>query len=185
MWRQDLEMIERPDKVRKIRKDYESARRKGKDHFEAIIYCVEQNLGCTSQEFFKAIYRVDSLFTWVRPESAEKQKKLFAKLLYYGGKEIWRIDKHRIAVDDQRFKDYRIISVPWELKQLDGSIIAFKTQGFAEGDNALRAIPKRKKVIKGIEREMADYYNKGHDTNLKRRLAEAKRKRAKEIGGKS
>jgi hypothetical protein len=176
-------MMERPDKVKKIRKDYEAARQKRKDHYEAIIYVVEQNKDCTSQEFFKAIYPINSLYTWARSDATEKLKRLFAKLLLFGGKELWRIDKHTIAKDVMRFPDHRIIAVRREIKQLDGTVITYNAQGFAHGEDALNAIPRRRITIKGIYKEIEDYQQKASDQNLQRRLAVAKRRRAKEIGG--
>ncbi len=174
-------MLERRDKVKKIGMDYEAARHKGKDHYEAIIYAVEQNPNCTSQEFFKAIYPINSLYTWVRNDATEKLKRLFAKLLLFGGKELWRIDKHTIAKDQIRFPDHRIISVRREIKQLDGTVMSYMAQGFAHGNDALDAIPRRRRTIKGIYKEIEDYEQKGHDQNIKRRLAEAKRRRARQI----
>lgn len=173
--------MERRDKVKKIRIDYEAARHKGKDRDEAIIYSVEQNPDCTSQEFFNAVYPLHSLSLPV--DRPEKQKKLFGSVLYLGGKELWRIDKHRIAADTIRFPDHRIIAVRRKIREIDGTVRTFMAQAFAQGQDALDAIPRRRKVMKGIENEIADYQLKGHDQNLQRRLAAEKRRRARQIGG--
>ena len=171
-------MNPRPDKIKKIRKDYNDARRKGKDHNESVIYSVEQNTEGTAPEFFTAIYPLHVLS--LKPESTDEQIKLFGKVKFMGAKEMWRVDKHKI-VEDARFPDHRIIGVKRKIKQLNGIIKDFQAQGFAVGQDALNAVDRRRATIKGIEKEIADYLDKAADKNLPRRLAAAKRKREKEI----
>lgn len=171
--------VKRSDKVRKIGHDYSTARSKGKDHSESIIYAVEQNPDNNSDLFVEGIYPLHSLS--LKVDSTQKQKALFGEVKYLGGKEMWRIDKHRIAVDFDKYPDHRIITVTRIIKGLDGKPRKYRVQAFAVGADALEAITPRQKVIKGIEKEIADYEQKGHDQNLKRRLAEAKRRRARQI----
>lgn len=171
-------MLERPEKIRKIRMDYRAAKDAKKDHLEAIVYCVEQNPECTSAEFYYAIYPLHALS--LKVDSPQTQLKLFGKIKFLGGKELWRIDKHNI-VKDSRFVDERVIAVKRALKQLNGRITIFMAQGFAVGQDALDAIPRRKRTIKGIENEIGDYAKRAHDANLGRRLAEKKRRRAREV----
>lgn len=170
--------MKRSDKIQNIRDAYQAAMHKKKPHDEAIVYSVEQNRDCTSDEFVFGIYPLHALSLPV--EKPAKQKEFFGKVRYLGGKELWRLDKHNIALSPD-WPDHRIISVIRQIKTIDGELRTFRAQGFAVGQDALNAIDPRKRVKRGIDKEIADYEAKARDRNLERRLKEAARKRAREI----
>jgi len=172
--------IRRRDKVDKIRRDYARARKKGLEHDESWVFALEQNRDCTAWEIASGIYPLHALS--LKTDSAEKQKILFGEVLFRGAKDMFRTDKHKIAKNEDKWKNYRIITVWKEIKQIDGRIRKIPVQTFAVGEDALNAIPARKRVIKGILKEIEDYESKGTDPTLAGKLATDKRRRQKIVG---